>query len=72
MKSSMIIRQRILPNVGLSDDVWIWEDSIVYEVLYFMLEAEAIFGLVAKFLIEVTIFIKVPSGRYKIRHGCGI
>ena len=68
----MIIKQRILPNVGLGDDVWIWEDSIVYEVLYFMLEVEAIVGLIAKFLIEVTIFIEVPCGRYKIRHGCGI
>ena len=33
----MITRQRILPNVGLGDDVWIWEGSIVYKVLYFML-----------------------------------
>ena len=68
----MIIKQRILPNVGLGDDVWIWEDSIVYEVLYFMLEVEVIVGLIAKFLIEVTIFIEVPSGRYEIRLGCRV
>ena len=68
----MIIRQRILPNVGLSDDVWIWEGSIVYEILYFMFKEEAIVSFMAGFLVEVTILIKVPSRRYKIRHSCGI
>ena len=68
----MIIRQRILPNVGLGDDVWIWEGSIVYEVLYFMLWAEAIVGFMARLLMEVAIFIKVPNRRYEIRHRCRI
>ena len=68
----MIIRLRVLPNVGLGDDVWIWEGSIVYEVLFFMPEAEAIVSLMARFLMEVAIFIEVPSRRYKIGHKCGI
>ena len=68
----MIIRQRVLPNARLGDDIGIWEGSIVYEVLYFMFEAEAIVGFMAKFLMEVTILIKVPSRRYRIRHRCGI
>ena len=68
----MIIRQKVLPIVGLGDDVWIWEGSIVYEVLFFMPEAEAIVGFMARFLMEVTIIIKVPSRRYDIRHGRGI
>ena len=36
----MIIRQRVLPNARLGDDIGIWEGSIVYEVLYFMFEVE--------------------------------
>ena len=67
-----IIRQRVLPNTRLSDDVGIWENSIIYEVLYFMFEAEAIVGFVAEFLVEVAIYIEVPSRRYRVRHGCGI
>ena len=68
----MIIMQRVLLIVRLSDDVWIWECSIVYEVLFFMLEAEAIVDLMAKFLMEVAIFIGVPSRRHMIRHRCGV
>ena len=68
----MIIRLRVLPNVGLGDDVWIWEGSIVYEVLYFMLKMKAIVGFMAGFLMEVAIFIEVPSRKYKIGHKCGI
>ena len=71
-KSLAIIRQRVLPNTRLSDDVGIWENSIVCEVLYFMFEAKAIVGFVAEFLVEVAIFIEVPSKRYRVRHGCGI
>ena len=67
-----IVRQKVLPNTKLSDDVGIWEGSIVYEFLYLMLEAKAIVGLMAGFLVEVVIFIEVPSGRYKVRHGRGI
>ena len=67
-----IVRQKVLPNTKLSDDVGIWEGSIVYEFLYLMLEAKAIVGLMAGFLVEVVIFIEVPSGRYKVRHGCGV
>ena len=67
-----IVRQKVLPNTKLSDDVGIWEGSIVYEFLYLMLEVKAIVGLMAGFLVEVVIFIKVPSGRYKVRHGCGV
>ena len=40
-----IVRQKVLPNTKLSDDVGIWEGSIVYEFLYLMLEAKAIVGL---------------------------
>ena len=43
--------------------------SIVYA---YALEAEAIVGFVARFLVVVAIFIKVPSGRYGIRHGCRV
>ena len=68
----MIIGQRVLPNARLSDDVWIWESSIVYEVLYLLFEAEAIVSFMTRFLMEVTILIKVPSRRYGIRHRCGI
>ena len=68
----MIIRQRVLPNVGLGDDVWIWEGSIVYKVLCFMFKEEAIVGFVTKFLMEVAILIKISSRRYRIRHGCGV
>ena len=64
----MIIGQRVLP----SDDVGIWESSIVYEVLYLLFEAEAIVSFMTRFLMEVTILIKVPSRRYGIRHRCGI
>ena len=68
----MIIKQGVLPNVRLGNDVGIWESSIVYEVLYFILEVEIIVSLMARFLMEVAIFIEVPSRRYKIRHRCVI
>ena len=68
----MVIGQRVLSNVGFGNDVGIWEGSIVYEVLYLVFEAEAIVDFVAKFLVVVAIFIKVPSGRYRIRHGCRV
>ena len=68
----MIIRQRVFPNVGLGDGVWIWESSIVYEVLYLIFVVEAIVDFTAKFLMEVAIFIEVPSGRYRIRHRCRV
>ena len=67
-----IIRQRVLLNTRLSDDVGIWESSIIYEILYFMSKAEAIVGFMAGFLVEVAIFIEVPNMRYEVRHGCGI
>ena len=68
----MIIRQRVLPNARLGDNIGVWEGSVVNEVLYLMFEAEAIVGFMAKFLMEVTILIEVPSRRYRIRHRCGI
>ena len=68
----MIIKQRVLPDVGHGDDIGIWEGSSVYEVLYFMFEVEAIIGLMAKFMVKVTIFIKVPSKRHMISYMCGI
>ena len=68
----MIVRQRVIPNARHSGDIGIWEDSIVYEILYFMFEVEAIVGFMAKFLVVMTIFIEVPSRRYEIRHRCGI
>ena len=37
-----------------------------------MLEAETIIGLMAIVLVEVAIFIEVPSGRSAVRHRCGI
>ena len=68
----MINKRRVIPNVRLGDDIWIWKSSIVYYVLYFMLEAKTIVSFMAKFLMEVAVFIEVPSRRYKIRHRCGI
>ena len=68
----MVIRQRVLSNVGFSDDVGIWKGSIVYEVLYLMFEVEATVGFMDEFLVVVAIFIEVPCGRYRIRHGCGV
>ena len=64
------IRQRVLSNIGLGDDVGIWEGSIVYEVLYLVFEVEAVIGFVARFLVVVAIFNDFPSGRYGM-HGCG-
>ena len=37
-----------------------------------MFEGKAIVSFVAKFLVVVVIFIKVPSGRYGIKHGCRV
>ena len=37
-----------------------------------MLEVETIVDFVAKFFMEVAIFIEVPNRRYRVRHGCGI
>ena len=68
----MVIWQGILPNVRFGNDIGIWEGSIVYEILYFMFKEEAIVSFMAGFLVEVTILIKVPSRRYKIKHSCGI
>jgi len=65
-------RPRVLSNIGLGDDVRIWKGSIVYEVLYLVFKVKAIIDFVAGFLVVVAIFIKVPSGRYRIRHGCGV
>ena len=67
-----IIQQRVLPITGLSDDVGILESSIVYEALYLLFEAEEIVSLMARFLVEVAIFIEVPSKRYRVRHWYGI
>ena len=53
----MIIRQMVLPNAGLGDDVGIWESSIVYEVLYLMFKAKAVVSFMIGFLTEVTILI---------------
>ena len=68
----MVIGQKVLSNLGLGDNVGIWESSIVYKVLYFVFEAEAIVSLMARILVVVTIFIEVPSRRYGIRHGCRV
>ena len=68
----MIIWQGVLPNVRLSNDVGIWESSIVYEVFYFVFEVETIVGFMAEFLMKVAIFIEVPSRRYMIGHRCGV
>ena len=68
----MVIGQRFLSNVGIGDNVGIWEGSIVYEVFYLVFEVEAIVIFVAEFLVVVAIFIEVPSRRYGIRHGCRV
>ena len=68
----MVIRQRVLSYVGFSDDVRIWEHSIIYKVLYLVFEAEAIVNFVAGFLVVMAIFIEVPNGRYGIRHECKV
>ena len=59
--------QRVLSNVGLGEDVEVWKSPIVYQILDFMLKVEAIVGLMARFLVKVTLFIELPSNRYKIR-----
>ena len=41
-------------------------------VLSLVFEAEAIVSFMAEFLMKVTIITEVPSGRYGIRHRCGI
>ena len=56
-----IIQQRVLPIARLSDDVRMWDGSIVYEVMYLVFEVEAIVVLMIGFLVEVAIFIEVPS-----------
>ena len=68
----MVIKQRVLSNVGFGNDVGIWEGSIVYKVLYLVFEVKVIVSFVARFLVVVAIFIEVPRGRYGIRHGCGV
>ena len=68
----MVIEQGVLSYVGFSDDVGIWEGSIVYKVLYLVFETEAIIGFMAEFLVVVAIFIEVPRGRYEISHGCRV
>ena len=68
----MIIKQRVLPNVRLGDDVRIWKGSIVYYILYFVLETETIISFMAKFLMEVATLIEVPSRRHVIRHECRV
>ena len=70
--SPIVIGQRVLSIVGFGNDVGIWEGSIVYKVLYFVFEEEAIVDFVVGFLVVMAIFIEVPSGRYEIRHGCGV
>ena len=67
----MIIMQRILPNAMLGDDFGVWESSIIYEVLYFILEAKKIIGFMARLLMEMAIFIELPHRRHRIRHRCG-
>jgi len=37
-----------------------------------MLKVETIFSFMARVLMEVAIFIEVPSRRHRIRHRCGI
>ena len=68
----MIIKQRVLPNARLGDDIGIREGSILYEVLHLVFEVGAIISFMARFFMEVTILIEVPSKRYGIRHSCGI
>ena len=65
----MLIRQRVLFNVWFGDNVGIRKGFIVYYVLYFMFDAEAIIGFVTEFFVLVEIFIEVPSRRYGIRYG---
>ena len=68
----MIVKQRVLPNARLGDDIGIWEGSVVYVVLYFMFKAKAIIGFMVGILVEVTRLIVVPCRRYEIRHRCRI
>ena len=68
----MIVKQMVLPNARLGDDIGIWEGFVVYVVLYFMFEAESIVSFMAEFLMEVTILIEVPSRMYRIKHRYGI
>ena len=68
----MVIKQRVLSNVGFGNDVGIWEGSIVYKVLYLVFEVKVIVGFVARFFVVMAIFIEIPRGMYGIRHGCGV
>ena len=72
----MVIGQRFLSNVGFGDNVGIWKGSIIYEILYLVLEAKAIVNFVTGFLVVMEIFIEVPNGNIqfcgRIRHGCGV
>jgi len=64
------IKKRVFLMPGLVM-IGVLEGSIVYEVLYFMFKAEAVVGFMVRFPMVVTILIKVPSRRYKIRHRSG-
>ena len=59
----MVIGEKVLSNARFGNDVGIWEGSIFYEVLYTMFEVKAIISFVARFLVVVTIFIEIPTGR---------
>ena len=67
----MVNGQRVLSNIGLGDDVGIWEGSIVYEVLYLVFKAEAVIDFVARFLVVVAIFIDFPSEGMRLGMGVG-
>ena len=68
----MVIEQRTLSNIRFGDNVGIWKGSIIYEILYLVLEAKAIVDFVARLFVVMAIFIEVSSGRQGIRHGCGV
>ena len=67
----MIIRQRVFPNVGHGDGVWIWESSIVYEVLYLIFVVEAIVDFTAKFLWKWQYSLRFQVGGIGLGIGVG-
>ena len=67
----MIIRQRVLPNARLGNNVGIWEGSIVYEVLYYMFKVEAIASFMVGFLVVVTYSLRFQVGGKRLGMGVG-
>ena len=67
----MVIGQRVLSNVGFGNDVGIWEGSIVYEVLYPVLEAKQLLVLWPDFWWEWQYSLRFQEGGIGLGMGVG-